>query len=137
MACTSPRRVRRPKWVIWDYLGRDRESKEVRLSDYRGKAVIVSFWARWCGPCRVELPTSRKLQRAGSDKGLQVIAINWEEEPQVFRKIAKAMGEKFELRLVSDASGWAGKAYGVRSIPHMLLVARDGRVTFLQLGYGG
>lgn len=62
-----------------DSLGRDIDGNEIRLSDYKDKIVIVSFFASWCEPCRKELPMLESLQRAGADRGLQVIAVNWKD----------------------------------------------------------
>jgi thiol-disulfide isomerase/thioredoxin len=131
--------VERPKLQVGvaapDLLGRDIEGKQVRLSSYRDKVVIVSFFASWCEPCRKELPVLEKLQRAGASKGLQVIAIDWEEETQSFRRLVK-QNPTYQLRFVSDALGGVGSAYGVKAIPYMFLIGKDGRIAFVNLGYG-
>ena len=118
-----------------DYVGRDGQGKAVHLSDYRGKVVVLSFWATWCGPCLKELPVLEKVQRAAAPHGLQVLAVNWKEESRLFRKIRSTLAE-YQLTLVSDESGRAGASYGVTAIPHMLLVGKDGRITFINIGYG-
>lgn len=118
-----------------DFLGRDIHGKSIRLADYRGKVVIVSFWASWCEPCRKELPVLEKVQRAVSPHGLQVLAVNWKEDRDVFRRITKALAE-YQLTLLSDSNGRVGDTYGVNAIPHMLLIGKDGRINFINIGYG-
>jgi peroxiredoxin len=118
-----------------DVLGMDVNGKRVKLSDYPGKILVVSFWASWCGPCKQELPVLENLQRAASKYGLEVLAVNWKEDRQVIRNIRR-MSPDLQMHLVSDASGLAGKSYGVTGIPHMILIGRDGLIQFVNIGYG-
>lgn len=118
-----------------DFLGRDTQGKQVRLSSYRDKVVIVSFFASWCEPCRKELPILENLQRAGASKGLQVIAIDLKEDTQLFRRLVK-QNPTYQLRFVSDAPGGVASAYGVKAIPYMFLIGKDGKIAFVNLGYG-
>ena len=118
-----------------DVLGTDVGGKRVKLSDYPGKILVVSFWASWCGPCKKELPILENLQRAASKYGVEVLAVNWKEDRQVIRTFKK-MSPALQMHLVSDASGLVGKSYGVTAIPHMLLIGRDGRIQFVNIGYG-
>ena len=118
-----------------DLLGKDVEGKEVRLAEYAGKVVVVSFFATWCGPCQKELPMLESLQRAGANKGLQVIAVDWQEEGRVFRQLVKKNPE-YQIKFVSDHRGSSGRSYGVRAIPHMFLIDKNGRIAFVNVGYG-
>ena len=118
-----------------DLVGRDINNNVVRLTSLRDKVVVVSFFASWCEPCRRELPMLEQLQRAGAEKGLQVIAVNWKEDRAVFRALVRA-NPGYQLKFVSDASGLVGSAYGVKAIPHMFLVGKDGRISFVNIGYG-
>jgi thiol-disulfide isomerase/thioredoxin len=121
--------------VAPDILGKDIKGDKIRVTSYPGKVLVISFWASWCGPCRKELPMLEQLQRVGADKGLQVVAINWREEPSAFKSIVKHLGE-FQLKLVSDSSGKVGSLYGVKGVPHMLLIGKDGKIAMVQIGYG-
>lgn len=118
-----------------DFLGRDVQGQEIRLTSYAGKVIIVSFFASWCAPCRQELPMLESLQRSGADKGVQVIAVDWKEDKQIFRKLVK-LNPGYQLKFVSDPRGGAGNRYGVKAIPHMFLIGRDGKVVFANVGYG-
>lgn len=118
-----------------DLVGRDINNNAVRLTSLRGKVVVVSFFASWCEPCRKELPMLENLQRAAADKGLQVIAVNWKEDKAVFRALVK-VNPQYQLKFLSDESGRIGATYGVKAIPHMFLVDRDGKISFVNVGYG-
>jgi thiol-disulfide isomerase/thioredoxin len=116
-------------------LGRDASGKRVHLSDYRGKLVIVSFWASWCGPCRKELPVLATIQRKATHDRIEVFAVNWQQSADEFRQVKRALKD-IDLTLVSDESGYFGREYGVKGIPHMVIIGRDGRIAALHVGYG-
>lgn len=109
--------------------------RSVNLSDYRGKIVIISFWASWCAPCRKELGTLAKMQAAATRDKVVIFAVNWQQDPEVFWKIQRAL-RGVDLTLVSDSSGYIGDKYDVDAIPHMVIVGRDGRIAAIHVGYG-
>ena len=109
--------------------------RSVNLSDYRGKIVIISFWASWCAPCRKEMGMLARLQAAATRDKVVIFAVNWAEDPEVFWKIQRAL-HGVDLTLLSDSSGNIGRKYDVDSIPHMVIVGRDGRIAAIHLGYG-
>jgi peroxiredoxin len=121
--------------MVPDDLGRDASGNRVHLSDYRGKLVIVSFWASWCGPCRKELPVLATIQKKGTRDKIAIFAVNWQESADQFRQIRRAFKD-IDLTLVSDASGRFGRQYGVSGIPHMVVIGRDGRIAAVHVGYG-
>ena len=118
-----------------DNLGRTLKGERVKLSDYRGKVVIVTFWASWCGPCRQELPVMAGIQNRVSRDQLVVFAVNWKEDRDRFREIAKIL-KSADLSLVSDSDGYYGGQYDVTGIPHMDIIGRDGRIAAIHIGYG-
>ena len=116
------------------YLGVTIDNKEVTVSDYRGKVVVVSFWATWCPYCLKELPILEGIQQtAGIDK-VQVIAINTEERA-VFRKVSRALS-KLTLGMTYDPGKKSATLYGVNGIPHLVIIGRDGRIRNVYRGYG-
>ena len=118
-----------------DELGKDASGNRIRLSDYRGKIVIISFWASWCGPCRKELPVLASIQKSGTRDKIAVFAVNWQESHDRFLQIRRAL-KTDDLTLVSDERGYYGSKYGVSGIPHMVIIGRDGRVAAVHVGYG-
>lgn len=114
-------------------LGTTLSGQPAKVSDYAGKVVVVSFWASWCAPCRKELPILEGLQIEGKGS-IQVFAVNIERH-DVFQKAAKILGE-LHLMIANDRSGWSQRAYGVKGIPHMVIIGKDGRILDIHNGYG-
>jgi thiol-disulfide isomerase/thioredoxin len=115
-------------------VGWTRGGDRVNLTDYVGKAVIVTFWATWCTYCIKELPVLEKVQRLAGPGNMIVFAVNIEDR-QVFRRIAPIMAEEFRLTLLRDADGDVQKTYGVVSLPHMVIIGRDGHIQRVWHGY--
>lgn len=115
-------------------LGNDRSGQAVDLEQLRGKVVIVTFWASWCGPCRKELPVLGHFQKVVGRDALEVVAVNFKEPRREYNQIIRANRE-MDLTWVHDARGTLSDQYGVRSVPHMFILDRDGKVAFTHLGY--
>lgn len=116
-----------------DFLGLDRAGRPVKVSDYRGKPVVVSFWAGWCAPCRRELPMLSTLLKSVGREHLQVIAVNLNEPKRDYEDFLR-LNPSLELNFVHDA-GSAARYYGVRSVPNLFVVDRDGRLVQIHRGY--
>lgn len=96
--------------------------------------VIVTFWATWCPYCLKELPVLENIQNLAGKDRIEVIAVNWKEDRNTYRAIKRRLKD-LTLTLTSDATGRIGEAYGVQSIPHMLMIGKDGRVDSVRRGY--
>jgi len=107
----------------------------VNLNDYRGKIVIVSFWASRCSPCRKELGVLASIHKQATRDKVVVFSVNWQESVERFRELKRALKD-VDLTLISDDRGYWGKQYGVRAIPHMVIIGRDGRMAAIHVGYG-
>jgi thiol-disulfide isomerase/thioredoxin len=116
-----------------DDLGMTLRGTPVHLKDYAGKAVVISFWASWCPYCLKELPILYNIQKAAKGR-LQVVAINTEEE-EIFEKLSRAM-RTLEIGMSYDPDETASAAYGVKGIPHLVVIGRDGRIVEVFRGYG-
>lgn len=117
-----------------DDLGRDRSGDPVTISQHRGKVVIVTFWASWCGPCRRELPLLGKLRSYVGSDHLEIIAINFKEPRREFLDVIRS-NRDIALTWVHDARGTISDVYGVNSLPHMFIIDRDGKLAHVHRGY--
>jgi thiol-disulfide isomerase/thioredoxin len=115
------------------YLGKTLEDDDVVLTEHLGKAVVVSYWATWCGYCLKELPILSNIQRAAGKDHMVVIAVNTEKR-DVFRKVARVL-KPLEIQLAYDPGAKAQQAYGVNGIPHMVIIGRDGKIDSVFRGY--
>ena len=108
----------------------DPEGKTRKLSDLRGKVVLIDFWASWCGPCRRENPHVVSMYQKYHDKGFEVFSVSLDKDANAW-KAAIAKDGLVWPNHVSDLKGWgsaAAKLYGVSSIPCTFLLDREGRI---------
>jgi cytochrome c biogenesis protein CcmG, thiol:disulfide interchange protein DsbE len=103
-----------------------------RLADYRGKVVLVNFWATWCEPCRAEMPSIDRLRSSLKGRDFEVLAVNLAEPLSRIEKFAAAVPLGFPL--LRDRDGTASKAWRARLLPASFLVDRDGRIRYVAYG---
>jgi thiol-disulfide isomerase/thioredoxin len=118
-----------------DDLGRSRDGREVLISAQHGKVVVVTFWASWCGYCRKELPVLAGLQEAAGKDRVEVVAVNYEDDRDVYRALSRQLKD-VRLTMTHDESGRIGEAFGVSGIPHLFVIGKNGKVAFQDTGYG-
>jgi thiol-disulfide isomerase/thioredoxin len=112
------------------------DGKNISLTDFRGKAVLVNFWATWCGPCKIETPWLVELQNQYGSQGLQVVGVAMDDSGQdEIAKFAKDMGVNYPVLLGKEA---VGDAYGgVPALPESFFVGRDGKIVDRIIGLKG
>jgi peroxiredoxin len=111
---------------------KDLDGRMVRLADFRGRPVLVHFWATWCAPCVEELPSLQRLADRLAPQGLEIIAVNEQETAARIRPFAERLG--LALRIVRDHDGSARDAWGVRVFPSTFVVGPDGRIALAGIG---
>ena len=115
----------------------DLDGKTFRLSDYRGKIVVLDLWATWCGPCREEIPHLVRLSEEYGGRGVEVVGLSIEDPSYNVRAVRDfARQYKINYRLGWAAEDWFLKlTEGRGSIPHTFFIGRDGRVYTHLRGY--
>jgi thiol-disulfide isomerase/thioredoxin len=111
----------------------DGSGKPVTLSAFRGKVVYVDFWASWCIPCRISMPTLDRLYKENSAKGFEVVGVNKDVRSDDAERFLKRVPVSFVL--VSDSSDAAAKAFNVKTMPSGYLVDRKGVVRHVHGGF--
>ena len=109
-----------------DFTLSDLDGKPVKLSSLRGKVVMLDFWATWCGPCRIEMPSIQKLHREFKGRGLIVLGINYGEEPAKVRPFLEKNG--YDFRILLDRQQTVGLRYQVSGIPTLFIIDKAGTI---------
>jgi cytochrome c-type biogenesis protein len=112
------------------------EGKNISLSDYRGKAVLLNFWATWCGPCKIEMPWFVDLQNQYGAQGLQIVGVAMDDSSKEdIAKFVKDMGVNYPVLIGKEA---VGDAYGgVPALPESFFISRDGKIVDRIMGLEG
>lgn len=116
-----------PKFSLPDMSGR-----EFSLDQFKGKVVLLDFWATWCGPCRMTMPMLEKMEREFDGK-LVLLAINMQEDENIVREYVEA--QAVGSRVLLDKEGAVGEAYGLVSLPTHILIDKEGIVRFVGMGF--
>ena len=109
--------------------------EDVTLSSQHGKVVILTFWASWCGPCKRELPILESAQRQISKDRLVVFAVSHKDSEAALAAIKK-LAANWQINIMKDRNEHVASLYSVKSIPHLFMIGRDGKIVANHLGYG-
>jgi cytochrome c biogenesis protein CcmG, thiol:disulfide interchange protein DsbE len=99
---------------------------KVTLSDFHGKVVVLNFWATWCPPCVDETPSLVQLQQRLKDKGVVVLGVSWDEDPNAYYKFLK--DHSIDFLTVRDPAQSSSRLYGTVKIPETYIIDRKGIV---------
>jgi len=113
----------------------DLRDKPHSLPDYRGKVVLVNFWASWCPPCIYEMPELIRLKAQLANKPFEIIAINVGEKKYKVRKFTKVIN--FDLPVLLDTSNDTFNDWGVKTLPTSFLVDASGQIRYQVRGNPG
>jgi len=131
--------------VAPDFTVENADGKPVRLSDYRGKVVVLKFWATWCWPCKQSLPETAQVAREGKTTGAEVLAVAlWDSRPafrawtdQNARPGAPLSAIHYAYDPAPQGKDTGSALYGVTTTPTEFVIGRDGRIAAVFTGYDG
>ena len=106
----------------------------VKLSSFKGKVVLIDFWASWCGPCRASIPSVIKLYDKYKAKGFEVLGVSIDSKKKDWLKAIAQ--DKITYPQVNDKAGWYSKTtevYGVNAIPNTFLLDKTGKIVAIDL----
>lgn len=124
-----------------DFKGIDAAGKEVKISDYKGKVIILDFWATWCGPCLASMPHTQEVAAHYKDQGVVVVASCTSDGRKAFETWIKRNQEKYpDINFSHDpaersADRASHKLYGVGGIPQQFIIDREGTIVATVTGY--
>lgn len=106
--------------------------ESLRLSDYRGRVVLVNIWASWCVPCRDEAPLLQEAYRTWKDEGLMVIGVNWVDTEPKAREFIQEFGLTYPNG--PDVGQGIARAFRMQGIPETYVIDPDGNVVYAHIG---
>ncbi len=115
-----------------DFVLPDLDGRQVRLSDFNGRIVLLDFWTTWCPDCRLEMPLLEKLHRRFKDRDFTLLAVDLRESPKAVRHFFSSLELSFTALL--DSQGEVGRRFGIRSIPTAFIIDRDGAIIGKAIG---
>jgi len=114
-----------------DFTLQDLKGRQISLSDFKGKVVLLDFWATWCGPCIKSIPNLEMLYTKYKDEGLVVLGLN--DEPD-HAKVEQFAQGKMSYAVLLDAKRQFAE-YGIRAIPTLFYIDRNGKVRYMEIGF--
>lgn len=107
--------------------------KNIKLSELRGKVVMLNFWASWCGPCRQEMPLLEKIYKKYQRLGFTLLGVNVEQDSNAAKNYLKDV--KVSFPILFDSTNKTSKLYNVSAMPTTIIIDRSGNIRFLHKGY--
>lgn len=117
-----------------DFKLKDLDGKPYQLKDFRGRVLLLNFWATWCPPCRREMPSMERLQQHFKDRPFSVVAINQQEDADRVFEFTGALRPSPSFPILLDADTKVATAYGVKGLPVSFLLDSQGRITHRAIG---
>jgi thiol-disulfide isomerase/thioredoxin len=124
----------KPRAQAKDFAFKDLDGKLQRLSDYRGKVVLVNFWATWCPPCRREMPSMERLHQKLKDQPFAILAVNQMENFDLVFSFTGQLEPAPTFPILLDGEGKSAKAWGVKGLPASFIVDKQGRIAYRAMG---
>ena len=116
-----------------DFALKDADGKTVRLSDYKGKVVLLDFWATYCGPCKIEIPWFMDFERKHKDQGFSVLGVSMDDDGwDAVKPFVNDVGINYRIMVGNDST--ADMFGGIEALPTTFLIDRDGKIAAVHVG---
>jgi len=102
------------------------DGEVVKLSDFRGKIVLLDFWATWCGPCKVQMKKLKELKSLVNEDEVVIISIDVGESKSIVQEFISK--EEVDWLVLLDLRGSTAKSYGIRAIPTLFIIDKEGLI---------
>lgn len=116
-----------------DFMLTDAKGASIKLSDYKGRVVLLNFWATWCGPCKIEIPWFVEFQNKYRDRGLAVLGVSVDENGwETVRPFMAAHNMNYRVAI---ATGQVARLYGgIASLPTTFIIDQEGKIAAVHIG---
>jgi peroxiredoxin len=116
-----------------DFMLTDAKGALIKLSDYKGRVVLLNFWATWCGPCKIEIPWFVEFQNKYKDRGLAVLGVSMDEDGwQTVRPFIAAQNMNYRVAIGTDQ---VTRRYGgIASLPTTFIIDQEGKIAAVHIG---
>jgi peroxiredoxin len=139
VACSPSRPVHRiakeasHRKLAPDFALKDASGKVIHLADYKGKVVLLDFWATWCGPCKIEIPWFTEFQRKYKDRGFEVVGVSMDDDG--WKSVVPFIQEKkINYRIVMGDDRTGDQYGGLEALPTTFVIDRSGRIASMHVG---
>jgi peroxiredoxin len=138
--CSAPKAVRaaslkpdKDRHAAPDFSLKDANGKTVRLADYKGKVILLDFWATWCGPCKIEIPWFMDFERHYKDQGFSVLGVSMDDDGwDAVKPFVNEVGINYRIMIGNDST--AENYGGIEALPTTFLIDRDGKIAAVHVG---
>jgi len=119
-----------------DFALKDAQGRLVHLADFKGKVVLLDFWATWCGPCKIEIPWFMEFQRKYKDRGFEVLGVSMDDDG--WKAITPFVNQKkINYRIVLGDDKTGDQYGGLEALPTTFVIDRNGRIASVHVGLAG
>lgn len=118
-----------------DFKGITTDNKEIKLSDYLGKVVLIDFWASWCPPCREEMPELIKFYKAHNDQKFELLAVNIDKDKVNMQKFLDNLAIKPGFPIITDNEQQIPPLYNIEAMPTTIFIDKKGKIRFRHDGF--
>ena len=129
----NPVKADRDRKPAPEFALKDADGKTVHLADYKGKVVLLDFFATWCGPCKIEIPWFMEMERKNKDRGLAVLGVSMDDQGwEVVKPFLASLGVNYRVLIGNDST--AQLYGGVDALPTTFLIDRGGKIAAVHVG---